>query len=82
MEKEAVKQGLQNIIDLLYQQKAQDAYGRLIGTLPALEEQAASLGEEQQRVFSGILRDALKAMEQNDLTLLADIIQYDLMEQL
>lgn len=82
MDKELIKHNLQNITDLLYQQNMQESYAQLAWLLPQMEQWIACSEEEQQKELTDILQSALEAMEQMDLTLLADILQYDLLEKL
>ncbi len=82
MDKGILKHNLQEMIDLLYQQNIKEAYAKLAWLIPEIEKLAASCDVEKQKELTDILQSALEAMEQADLTLLADIIQYDLLEKL
>lgn len=74
---------LEKIAELLYQERYNEAYGILIKCLPIM---GAYIGEVQdedlQRGIMGALEEAVSAMENNDYTLLADILQYDVIEKL
>jgi len=82
MDKELIKHNLQNITDLLYQQNMQESFSQLAWLLPQMEQWIADSEGELQKDLTDILQSALEAMEQMDLTLLADILQYDLLEKL
>lgn len=74
---------LNTITELLYQEKKNDAYGLLARCLPIL---SAILGEmtdiELQTELMNALKEAMEAMEADDVTLLADILQYEVIEKL
>lgn len=73
---------LSKVTDLLYQENIPPAYAQLAAALPALEGEIAKLDTEKQQELTGKLQDALAAMESGDNTLLADILQYEIVEQL
>lgn len=74
---------LTKVADYLYQENTKPAYLHLIHILPSFE---AVIGEipkkEEQKELAGKLTEALSAMEAEDHTLLADMLQYDIIEQL
>ncbi len=80
--KETIKDEITAIVDLLYQQNIKEAYPRLIQVLPKLEQFFAGFGEEKGGEWTEVLRSALEAMEQQDVTLLADILQYEILERM
>lgn len=80
--KETIKEEIMAIVDLLYQQNIKEAYPRLIQVLPKLEQFFAGFGEEKRGEWTEVLRSALEAMEQQDVTLLADILQYEILERM
>lgn len=74
---------LSQIVDLLYQENLQNAYMLLAAVLPKMEELAQGIPDQgQQEELADRLRQALEAMEDGDSTLLADLIQYEILEQL
>lgn len=74
---------LSQVTDLLYQENLKPAYMTLAAVLPQLEEVITGIKDEDaQGELTEKLRDALGAMETGDNTLLADMLQYDIMEQL
>lgn len=77
-----VKDGLSQVIDLLYQENIAPAYAGLASLLPHMESVIAQLSPETQQELTEKLQDALAAMEDGDNTLLADILQYEILEQL
>ena len=79
---EQVKDMLSQIIDLLYQENITPAYTGLAAVLPQLERAIAQLEPEIQQELVEKLQQALEAMENGDSTLLADILQYEILEQL
>ena len=78
-----VREEIDKIAELLYQEKKDEAYVGIQGLIPKLMEYTSNIqdGEQQQKLLA-VLGNALEAMEQEDLTLLADILQYDLAEEL
>ncbi len=85
MEQETLKQVvdvLQQITDLLYQENITPAYAALAGVLPQLEGIIIKLDPDVQQELTEKLQNALSAMEDGDNTLLADILQYEILEQL
>lgn len=77
-----VKNLLSQVIDLLYQENIAPAYAGLAAVLPQLEAVLAQLSPEVQQELTEKLQSALAAMEDGDNTLLADILQYEILEQL
>lgn len=80
---EQIREEIEHVAELLYQEKKDDAYEGIRGLVPVLMEYTDGIqDEDRQKRLAGILGSALEAMEQEDLTLLADILQYDLVEEL
>lgn len=89
--KEHTISAIREIADCLYQQRIQEGYQKLnaaIGLISDLltksyqaneDKQAA---EEKQKEVLEILGRAMSSMEEKDTTLLADILQYELLELL
>jgi type III secretory pathway component EscS len=73
---------ISKVIDLLYQENIPVAYAGLIGVLPSLEQAIAQLEEDVKQEMTEKLQTALTAMEEGDNTLLADVLQYEVVEQL
>lgn len=74
---------LNRIAELLYQEKRNDAYGLLIKCLPVLSLQVGHIQDENMQIeIMEVLKTALEAMEADDATLLADILQYELLPRL
>ena len=73
---------LAKVTDLLYQENITPAYAQLVATLPELEKVIMPLNQETQQELMEKLQSALSAMEDGDNTLLADILQYEILEQL
>ncbi len=74
---------LKKITELLYQENYEDAYGLLIQCLPVLGVYIGEIEDENlQRGVMDALTEAIAAMEENDYTLLADILQYEVIEKL
>ncbi|MDD5948270.1 MAG: hypothetical protein PUC39_00825 [Lachnospiraceae bacterium] len=83
MEKQEIKQEIQDVAELFYQQKNTEGYQRLNQLLQDLSAYVGTITEEEQQMeFLEALKEALDAMEQKDTTLLADILQYELIEKL
>lgn len=74
---------LTQVTDLLYQENIQPAYMKLAAVLSKLELIIAEIdNEEEQKEITEKLKEALSAMEAGDNTLLADILQYEILEQI
>lgn len=74
---------LSKVTELLYQEKYNEAYGILIKCLPIMGVYIGEIEDEGlQREIMDALTEAVAAMENNDYTLLADILQYDVIEKL
>lgn len=91
-EKELVKKVLENIkesIDLFYQQKTEEALQQfgvvlekvmtMVDTLFQYKEEHERFPIDEEKVKSS-LTEALAALEEKDMILFADIIQYDFVE--
>ena len=80
---QAVIEEINQVTELLYQEKIEEAYERLAGLIRNMIALTADITDEaEQADFVTVLKPALEAMEQQDYTLLADILQYDLVEKL
>lgn len=74
---------LKKITELLYQEDYNTAYGLLVKCLPILGVYIEEIEDKElQREVLDALTEAITAMEENDYTLLADILQYDVIEKL
>ena len=74
---------LTQVSDLLYQENIEYAYKMLAIILKELEEVISMVEEETVRIeMKEKLMGALQAMEERDYILLADIIQYEVVEHL
>ena len=74
---------LKEITELLYQEKIAKANGKLLETLALLAKYIERIENNvlQQEIICS-LNEAVIAMEKEDYTLLADILQYDIMEKI
>lgn len=79
------------VVEMFYQQKTQEAYGRLdfvLGKLMATIETAVKYQQEHTEVkidINGLteaLKEALSAMEERDAILMADVLKYEVIEKL
>lgn len=77
-----VTEQLLQVTERLYQEDFASAYSELVVLLPQLEGVIAQFEEEKQKDMAEKLGSALEAMESGDNTLLADILQYEVLEQL
>lgn len=74
---------LGKVTELLYQESYNEAYGILIKCLPVMGVYIGEIQDETiQREVMDALTEAVSAMENSDYTLLADILQYDVIEKL
>ncbi len=70
---------LEKIAELLYQENYNEAYGLLIQCLPFMATCIEEISDEiLQREILEALNTAVSAMEENDYTLLADVLQYEI----
>lgn len=83
---EEVSQLIDNLIkitDYLYQENIQVAYRLLYLVLPSLDQFISQIEENEKKdILKEKLLQALGAMEDEDYILLADILQYEVVEQL
>ncbi len=83
MGRDVIINGIGEVTDLLYQQKIPEGYSRLNGLIQDLSVYITTItDEEQQDALLETVKEALAAMQDNDTTLLADILQYELVEKL
>lgn len=74
---------LSQVTELLYQENYNQAYGILVKCLPLMGVYIADIQDQNvQREIMDALTEAVSAMENNDYTLLADVLQYDVIEKL
>jgi hypothetical protein len=76
------------VADLFYMQKNNDAYNKLSGTLIQISDILYKLSTDVDmgmkidvNKLNQILYEAMNAIENKDSVLLADILQYELVEQ-
>lgn len=85
---EALVEQLQTITELFYQNKKQEGYQSMDGFLQNLINLTEALKndslikKEDINKINSILKSALEALGQGDCVLLADILQYELQEEL
>ena len=83
---EEVSQLIDNLIkitDYLYQENIQVAYRLLYLVLPSLDQFISQIEQDEKKdILKEKLLQALVAMEKEDYILLADILQYEVVEQL
>ena len=80
---ENIREVIERIAELLYQEKKDEAYAEISQLIPMLMGYTSDIQDEEKKTkLVNVLGSALEAMEQEDLTLLADILQYDLVEEL
>lgn len=86
MENEKIQdliQDLERVSELLYQDKKDEGYTILNPCIQKLSIFAGILTNEVDQIeFINLLKSALEAMEAENLTLLADIIQYDIINKI
>lgn len=71
------------ITDYLYQENIQVAYRLLYLVLPSLDQFISQIEQDEKKdILKEKLLQALEAMEKEDYILLADILQYEVVEQL
>ena len=73
---------LDEVSEMLYQEKLKPAYEKLVVIIPGIENIINGLEAEKQEVIKDRLLAVLGAFEDNDPTLLADTIKYELIEGL
>lgn len=83
-------QKIDGVVELFYQQKDQEAYGRLeqvLGDMMTTLDAVFSYQAEHDDVsvdeagLTEVLRTTLAAMEDQDTILMADILKYDVIER-
>ena len=83
---EEVSQLIDNLIkitDYLYQENIQVAYRLLYLVLPSLDQFISQIEQDEKKdILKEKLLQALEAREKEDYILLADILQYEVVEQL
>lgn len=80
--KEVIEQ-LNKVTDYLYQENIPAANQSLIMALPKLERCIGEISDSEiQETLKEKLMEALSAMEEEDYVLLADLIQYEVIEVL
>lgn len=80
---EVITDNLIQIAEFLYQENIPIAYQQLRVALPTLETVINEIEQEETRnLMKDKLLQALKAMEDEDYILLADTIQYEIVEEL
>lgn len=83
MNKELLREELEHVTELFYQQKSKEGYEKLQILLADISLYVSNVqDEEQQQELLETLTEALNAMEEKDTTLLADILKYELLEKL
>ncbi|MBE5923070.1 MAG: hypothetical protein E7271_01205 [Lachnospiraceae bacterium] len=73
---------LQDCVDMLYQENLSSAYKMLAVVYPKMEELITGMEQTHQKEIKEKLQLVLDAMEDGDNILIADTIQYELIEML
>ncbi len=82
---------INEIIEMFYQQKTQEAYlkldpvlGKLLSAIDAVVayQQEHTEVEIDVNALTGALKEALSAIEEKDSILMADVLKYELIEKL
>lgn len=74
---------LEKITELLYQEDYNQGYAFLVKCLPFMATCIEEIEDkDMQREIMDALTEAVSAMEDNDYTLLADILQYEIIERM
>ncbi|MBE5938091.1 MAG: hypothetical protein E7265_08690 [Lachnospiraceae bacterium] len=71
-----------DMCELFYQQKNEEALGKMNIFLNNVVAISGSLSDEDGQKVLGVLTEALNAMEAKDYVLLADILKYDMIDVL
>lgn len=83
MDKKQLIQFISETSELLYQQKITEGYEKLNQVIQELTTYVTQITDvEQQNELLVTLKETLSAMEEKDTTLLADLLQYELIEKL
>ncbi|MCR4717793.1 MAG: hypothetical protein K5656_11510 [Lachnospiraceae bacterium] len=83
MGKDVIISEIGEVTELLYQQKTTEGYDKLNKLIQDLSVYITTITDpEQQQSLLEALKEALSAMQENDTTMLADILQYELAEKL
>ena len=83
MELEQLIDNIIKITDYLYQENIQVACRMLYLVLPSLDQFILSIEENEKKdILKEKLLQALRAMEEEDYILLADVLRYEVIEQL
>ena len=79
---EAIKKTLQDIIEVLYKGETKKGMAMMSEVIPSLAVIAENMEDEglRDRYVNDGLRQALEAMETNDGVLLADVLNYEIIE--
>ncbi|MCR5701952.1 MAG: hypothetical protein K6G76_07405 [Lachnospiraceae bacterium] len=80
---ETIINELSLVAELFYQENLKNAYAGLVAALPKLEKELQEIEDDDARQeVTDKLNLTLQAMEDNDSILIADTIQYELIEAL
>ena len=71
-----------DMCELFYQQKNEEALGKMNIFLNNVVAISGALSDEDGQKVLGVLTEALNAMEAKDYVLLADILKYDMIDVL
>ena len=82
---------INEVVEMFYQQKAQEAYAQLdpvLGNLLAAIDATVAYQQEHSELeidvngLTEALKEALSAMEEKDAILMADVLKYEVVEKL
>lgn len=81
MELEALINGLNDIIDILYNNGYNEGIGKLNEYLPCLADIGSNITDSNKTLeYTQILQKILEAMQSDDPILLGDVIKYELVD--
>lgn len=73
---------IEEIVELCYQQKKQEAYEKINLFINELIKAIVAFPEDKVVEVNEILKNILSAMEENDVVSVADLLEYELKEKL
>lgn len=83
LSKEELQKEITEITDLLYQQKVKEGYEKIPALVNDLSVYISTIEDTtRQEEILETLNEALSAMQQADVTLLSDLLLYELLEKL
>lgn len=81
-QEDTVKKQILDIADILYQNRISEGVKQLPKLITLLSEKSKDISEQKQKKYIELLNYVMEAMEQKEYVLLADVLVFEISDEL